>query len=47
MFRALLIDKANDQFSSQIVEIDNEELPEGDVLIDVEHSTVNLSLIHI
>ncbi len=41
MFRALLIDKANDQFSSQIVEIDNEELPEGDVLIDVEHSTVN------
>ena len=41
MFRALQVDNADDVFSASFVELSDDDLPEGDVLIDVEFSTVN------
>ena len=41
MFRALLVDRSDDGFSAGLTELDDDVLPEGDVLVDVAHSTVN------
>jgi acrylyl-CoA reductase (NADPH) len=40
MFPALVLDK-NPEFSAQVREVDESFLPEGDVTIDVEYSTLN------
>ena len=42
MFRALLLDKDDDgTVVAGVRELDDDELPEGDVVVDVEYSTVN------
>ena len=41
MFNALLLEKTEAGFSAGIKAIDESRLPEGDVLIEVEHSTLN------
>ena len=41
MFKALLLSKDNDQFSAKVAEIGEAQLPEGDVLLRVEYSTLN------
>ena len=41
MFKALLAEKNEDEINVEIRELDSEDLPEGDVLIDVEFSTIN------
>ncbi|MDP6105396.1 MAG: MDR family oxidoreductase [Acidimicrobiales bacterium] len=41
MFRALLADKSDDHFSVGITDLDDDTLPDGDVLVEVAHSTVN------
>jgi len=41
MFKALLAEKNEEEINVEIRELSNEDLPEGDVLIDVEFSTIN------
>ena len=41
MFRALRIDRTEDGFQRAVVDLADDDLPEGDVLVDVEYSTVN------
>jgi NADPH len=41
MFRALMVDKVDGEFSSTFVDLTDDDLPAGDVLVDVEYSTVN------
>ena len=41
MFKALLLEKNDDGVTSRIAEIEDSALPDGDVLIDVSHSTLN------
>ena len=41
MFKALLLSKDNDQFSAQVTDIDEAQLPDGDVTVRVEYSTLN------
>ena len=41
MFKALLAEKNEEEINVEIRELNNEDLPEGDVLIDVEFSTIN------
>lgn len=41
MFKALLLSKNNDQFSAAVADLDEAQLPEGDVLLRVEFSTLN------
>ena len=41
MFKALLLEKNEDGVTSRIAEIEDSALPDGDVLIDVSHSTLN------
>lgn len=41
MFRALMVDKVDGEFSSEFRDLTDDDLPEGDVLVDVEYSTVN------
>ena len=42
MFRALVINKDEDKgYQCEVAEVDEAQLPEGDVLIDVEYSTLN------
>ena len=41
MFNALLVNKTDEEFTAEIKEIQESDLPEGDVLIDVEYSTIN------
>ncbi len=41
MFKAILIDKNDDAQSVAVTELDEAQLPEGDVSIDVEFSTMN------
>lgn len=41
MFRALLVDQDDDGFRADVTELPDDALPEGDVLVDVSHSTVN------
>ena len=41
MFRALRVDRTEDGFQRAVVDLADDDLPEGDVLVDVEYSTVN------
>ncbi|HEX9178857.1 MAG TPA: MDR family oxidoreductase [Burkholderiales bacterium] len=41
MFKGLLITNENDQRKCELTQIDEKDLPEGDVLVRVEYSTVN------
>ena len=41
MFKALLLSKDNDQFSARLTDLDEGQLPEGDVRLAVAYSTLN------
>jgi acrylyl-CoA reductase (NADPH) len=41
MFRALVVDKADDGVVADLRDVEESELPEGDVTVDVAYSTVN------
>jgi acrylyl-CoA reductase (NADPH) len=41
MFKALLLEKSDAGFSAEVRGVDEQQLPEGDVLVRVEHSTLN------
>jgi len=41
MFKALLLSKEGDAFKAAVADVDEKSLPEGDVLLEVERSTVN------
>ncbi len=41
MFRALLLSKPNDEFTCEIAELSEDDLPDGAVTISVEYSTIN------
>jgi acrylyl-CoA reductase (NADPH) len=41
MFRALRVDRTEDGFQRAVVDLTDDDLPEGDVLVDIEYSTVN------
>lgn len=41
MFKALLLNKNDAGFSAQITQLDEAQLPEGDVTVRVEYSTIN------
>ena len=41
MFRALRVDRTEDGFQWAVVDLTDDDLPEGEVLVDVEYSTVN------
>ena len=41
MFRALRVDRTENGFQRDVVDLTDDDLPEGDVLVDVEYSTVN------
>ncbi|MDJ0609938.1 MAG: MDR family oxidoreductase [Kiloniellales bacterium] len=41
MFKALLLEESDGKVSSSIQELDDSRLPEGDVTVAVEHSTLN------
>ena len=41
MFKAVLINKEDDRYSASLQEISESQLPEGDVTIDVQYSTLN------
>ncbi|WP_020410065.1 MDR family oxidoreductase [Hahella ganghwensis] len=41
MFRGLLINKDDDTYSAGLADIDEASLPEGEVTVDVEYSTLN------
>ena len=41
MFRALMVDKVDGEFSSALVDLTDDDLPDGDVVVDIEYSTVN------
>jgi len=39
--KAIFLAKDNDQFSARVAEVDEAQLPEGDVTIRVDYSTIN------
>lgn len=41
MFKAIQIDKAEGHYSASLVELDEQALPEGDVTVAVEYSSIN------
>lgn len=41
MFKALLVDKKEDQYQTRLTELDDSQLPEGDVTVRIEYSTLN------
>ena len=41
MFRALLLDQSADGITADVVELDDDRLPDGDVTVDVEWSSLN------
>jgi acrylyl-CoA reductase (NADPH) len=41
MFRALVVDKADDRVAAELRDVAESELPDGDVTVDVAYSTVN------
>jgi acrylyl-CoA reductase (NADPH) len=41
MFKAILLSKDNDRFQARLADIDDKDLPEGDVTLRVEYSTIN------
>ena len=40
MFNALLLDKTEAGFRATVEAIDESRLPQGDVLVEIEHSTL-------
>ena len=41
MFNALVVNKDDEKFTAEVKQLQEIDLPEGDVLIDVEYSTIN------
>lgn len=41
MFKAILIDKESGSYGARVAELDEAQLPQGDVLVDVSYSTLN------
>ncbi|MEX0923397.1 MAG: MDR family oxidoreductase [Rhodovibrionaceae bacterium] len=41
MFKALLLEEAEGKVSAKLAELEESQLPEGEVLVSVEHSTLN------
>jgi len=41
MFKALVLSKTDDSVSAAIEELDDHQLPDGDVIVKVDHSTLN------
>ncbi|WP_431651182.1 alcohol dehydrogenase catalytic domain-containing protein, partial [Enterobacter roggenkampii] len=41
MFKSLVINRTEDRYTTQIAEIAESELPEGDVTVDIDHSSIN------
>lgn len=41
MFKSLVINRTEDRYTAQIAEIAESELPEGDVTVDIGHSSIN------
>lgn len=41
MFKAILINKTNSEYTTSIEELDESTLPEGDVIVDVQFSSLN------
>ncbi|HTR09529.1 MAG TPA: MDR family oxidoreductase [Paraburkholderia sp.] len=41
MFKAILIDKESGSYGARVAELDEVQLPQGDVLVDVSYSTLN------
>src|SRR5207253_8010910 len=41
MFKAILLSKDGEQFKAQVAELAERDLPEGDVTLKVEYSTLN------
>ena len=41
MFNALVVNKDDEEFTAEVKQLEESDLPEGDVLIDVEYSTIN------
>ncbi|MEW8220209.1 MAG: oxidoreductase, partial [Candidatus Thiodiazotropha taylori] len=41
MFKGVLIDKQDENYTAKISDIDEAMLPEGDVTIDVHYSSIN------
>ncbi|MHB1075070.1 acrylyl-CoA reductase (NADPH) [Thiobacillus sp.] len=41
MFKAILVDKTTTDHDTKLVELDDAQLPEGDVLVRVEYSSIN------
>ena len=46
-FKAIVIDNQNEKFSREIREINKADLKDGNVLVKIDYSSLNLSLIHI
>ncbi|OOF44773.1 alcohol dehydrogenase [Rodentibacter rarus] len=41
MFKAILINKQDEQYTANLTRVDEKDLPEGDVLVQVSYSTLN------
>jgi acrylyl-CoA reductase (NADPH) len=41
MFKAILLTKEGDKFEARVADLDEKDLPEGDVTLRLEHSTIN------
>ncbi|MBT1712996.1 oxidoreductase [Enterobacter dykesii] len=41
MFKSLVINRTEDRYTAQIAEIAESELPEGDVTVNIDHSSIN------
>jgi acrylyl-CoA reductase (NADPH) len=41
MFKAILIDKTDNNYSARLTNLEDSDLPEGDVTVDVEYSSLN------
>lgn len=41
MFKSLLINKTDGRYSAQLAEIAESELPQGDVEVNVDYSSIN------
>ena len=46
-FRALVLDQNDKKVTAEFRNLTTDDLPDGDVLVRVKWSTLNLSLIHI
>src|SRR3979409_1903937 len=41
VFKALYLSKTGDEFNARVTQVDEKDLPEGDVTLRVEYSTIN------